>query len=46
MLAEMRALEQSAQQGRTVYEDRDEFMRKQQQAQDDMWGVQFEPLHG
>mmetsp|Transcript_32090 Transcript_32090/g.74795 ORF Transcript_32090/g.74795 Transcript_32090/m.74795 type:complete len:425 (-) Transcript_32090:437-1711(-) len=37
-------VEQSAQQGRTVYEDRDEFMRKQQMAQDDMWGIRFEPL--
>lgn len=37
-------VERSAAQGRTVYEDRDEFMRKQQEAQDDMWGVSFEPL--
>ena len=37
-------VERSAAQGRTVYEDRDEFMRKQQEAQDDMWGIKFEPL--
>ena len=37
-------VERSAQQGRTVYEDRDEFMRKQQEAQDSMWGIQFEQL--
>ena len=37
-------VERSAQQGKTVYEDRDEFMRKQQEAQDSMWGVRFEPL--
>jgi len=37
-------VERSAAQGRTVYEDRDEFMRKQQEAQDDMWGVRFQPL--
>ena len=24
--------------------DRDEFMRKQQEAQDSMWGIKFEPL--
>jgi len=37
-------VERSAAQGKTVYEDRDEFMRQQQEAQDDMWGVQFEAL--
>ena len=37
-------VERSAAQGRTVYEDRDEFMRRQQEAQDDMWGIKFEPL--
>ena len=37
-------VERSAAQGRTVYEDRDEFMRKQQEAQDSMWGVTFEAL--
>ena len=39
-------VERSAAQGKTVYEDRDEFMRRQQEAQDDMWGVRFEPLVG
>ena len=37
-------VKQSAEQGRTVYEDRDEFMRRQQMAQDDMWGIAFKPL--
>eukprot|EP00966_Prymnesium_polylepis_P304821 7042601-Prymnesium_polylepis.2 len=37
-------VERSAAQGKMVYEDRDEFMRRQQEAQDDMWGVSFEPL--
>jgi len=37
-------VERSAAQGKMVYEDRDEFMRKQQEAQDEMWGVTFEPL--
>ena len=37
-------VEQSAAQGKMVYEDRDEFMRKQQEAQDSMWGIQFEAL--
>ena len=37
-------VERSAQQGKTVYEDREEFMRKQQEAQDSMWGVSFESL--
>ena len=37
-------VERSAAQGKTVYEDREEFMRKQQEAQDDMWGVRFESL--
>jgi len=37
-------VERSAAQGKMVYEDRDEFMRKQQEAQDDMWGITFEPL--
>ena len=32
-------VERSAQQGKTVYEDRDEFMRKHQAAQDDMGAV-------
>ena len=36
--------ERSAAQGKMVYEDRDEFMRKQQEAQDSMWGIQFEAL--
>ena len=39
-------VERSAQQGKTVYEDRDEFMRKQQEAQDSMWGIKFDPLEG
>jgi hypothetical protein len=25
-------------------QDREAFMRKQQEAQDDMWGIRFEPL--
>ena len=37
-------VERSAAQGKAVYEDRDEFMRKQQEAQDAMWGVSFESL--
>ena len=37
-------VEQSAAQGKTVYEDRDEFMRRQQMAQDDMWGIKFDAL--
>lgn len=37
-------VERSAAQGKTVYEDRDEFMRKQQEAQDTMWGIKFDPL--
>jgi 2-polyprenyl-6-methoxyphenol hydroxylase-like FAD-dependent oxidoreductase len=37
-------VERSAAQGKTVYEDRDEFMRKQQEAQDTMWGIRFDPL--
>ena len=37
-------VERSAAQGKTVYEDRDEFMRRQQEAQDDMWGIRFERL--
>ena len=37
-------VERSAAQGKTVYEDRQEFMRAQQEAQDDMWGVKFAPL--
>ena len=37
-------VEQSAAQGKTVYEDREEFMRRQQMAQDDMWGVRFDAL--
>lgn len=37
-------VERSAAQGKTVYEDRDEFMRAQQAAQDSMWGIHFEPL--
>ena len=27
-----------------VYEDKDEFMRAQGEAQDSMWGVRFEDL--
>jgi len=34
----------SARQGRMVYEDKDEFMRAQGEAQDSMWGVRFEDL--
>ena len=37
-------VERSAQQGKTVYEDRDEFMKRQQEAQDDMWGIKFDAL--
>ena len=37
-------VERSAAQGKTVYEDRDAFMRKQQEAQDDMWGIKFDAL--
>ncbi|KAJ8604449.1 hypothetical protein CTAYLR_000910 [Chrysophaeum taylorii] len=37
-------VESSARQGRTVYEDKDEFMRAQQAAQDSMWGLTFPPL--
>ena len=37
-------VERSAAQGKTVYEDRDEFMKKQQEAQDAMWGISFDPL--
>ena len=37
-------VERSREQGRTVYEDRDEFMRKQQEAQDSMWGIRFDTL--
>ena len=37
-------VERSAQQGKVVYEDRDEFMRAQGEAQDSMWGIKFAPL--
>ena len=37
-------VEQSSSQGRAVYKDTDEFVRNQQKAQDQMWGIKFEPL--
>ena len=37
-------VERSAAQGKTVYEDREEFMKKQGEAQDSMWGIQFDAL--
>ena len=37
-------VEQSSSQGRAVYKDTDEFVKNQQKAQDQMWGIQFEPL--
>ena len=39
-------VERSAQQGKVVYEDRDEFMRAQGEAQDSMWGIKFDALGG
>ena len=37
-------VEQSSSQGRAVYKDTDEFVKNQQKAQDQMWGIKFEPL--
>ena len=39
-------VERSAQQGKVVYEDREEFMRAQGEAQDSMWGIKFDSLDG